>query len=110
MRRLAAAVGTFVLATVPLAAVDPRPAGQLAGFIGIGTTPEFLTEWFRTPPEHTPTIPLVTRFAVGETNPALDLVFDPGDPLGKWSVVAIFHDLVANKGSILEVHIELVAK
>lgn len=42
--------------------------------------------------------------------PALDLKFDSGDPLGAYTVTAIFHDLVAHKAAIVEIKLELAQK
>jgi len=43
-------------------------------------------------------------------DPALDLEFDSTDPLGTYSIVAIFHDAVSKKGALCEVRIELIKK
>lgn len=156
----------IALAMSPLSAIEPRPAGELVGYIAVGTSPDFLGQWFQTPPERGPTLPLVKQFAVGDTayvafvltgalpdqrgradvtvdvriakpdgsvlfsqeayarydklattrpafvmaDPALDVGFDASDPLGEYSLVAIFHDKVAQKAALVELRITLAAK
>jgi len=50
----------------------------------------------------------VAGFVIAD--PALDLEFDSTDPVGTYSVVAMFHDAVSNKGALCEVRIELIKK
>jgi|SRR6185436_7829760 len=47
-------------------------------------------------------------FAIAD--PALDLEFDSTDPIGTYSIVAMFHDAVSKKGALCEVRIELLKK
>jgi hypothetical protein len=164
--RLLGLVAAGMLVGGSLGAIEPRPPGELVGYITIGKSPDFLKQWFETPPEHAPRLPLVSRFSPGEiahiafvltgqraddngrchvtvdiriakpdgtvlfdqeavarflgessgrpgfvmANPMLEVGFEAGDPLGQYSVVAIFHDDVAKKAHIAEMRLELVAK
>lgn len=43
-------------------------------------------------------------------DPALDIIFEPGDPVGRYSLVAVFHDLVSRKAALVQVHLEIREK
>jgi hypothetical protein len=42
--------------------------------------------------------------------PALDIVFEPGDPTGKYSLVVIYHDLVSKKAALFELGLTVLDK
>jgi len=42
--------------------------------------------------------------------PALDIIFEPGDPVGRYSLVVIYHDLVSKKAALFEVKLDVLEK